>query len=151
MTNNIICNIISLLKIHGILAEFLPVQAREKVSSFRRMHEKGQLVARPAHGNQKDGIMRPFLSHGKYMPSKGSRSSNQMASGLYFAKKTLPIHDSCRHWTKRSTIAACPMISSTPVTSTFPGVALMTGPRTVRHKPDVDRRKSVRKDRMGFI
>lgn len=48
------------------------------------------------------------------------------------------LQESSRHCRKRNTKAFWPLTSSKPKISTFPGVQLMLGPLTVRHKPLVD-------------
>jgi len=61
---------------------------------------------------------------------------SQVAWGSNRAKNGVPTRRGLRAWIMRSTNTGVPVTSVTPSTHTFPGVADMDGPRTVRHRPE---------------
>jgi len=61
---------------------------------------------------------------------------SQQAAGSNLAKNGLPTSPGSRAWIMCRTKTLCPATSVTPSMQTFPGVADMEGPRTVRASPE---------------
>src|SRR5690606_16482957 len=94
-------------------------------------------VSAPTGGHATaDSYRAPYFSQGKRSAKAGFSSSSQTALGSYWAKKGLPTRSASRHWMKCSANTFWPATSTTPSTQTFPGVADMDGPRTVRESPE---------------
>jgi hypothetical protein len=61
---------------------------------------------------------------------------SQQAAGSNLAKNGVPTSRGFRAWIMRRTKTLRPATSATPSTHTFPGVADIDGPRTVRPRPE---------------
>jgi len=61
---------------------------------------------------------------------------SQQAAGSNLAKNGVPTRPGSRAWIMCRTKTLTPATSVTPSTHTFPGVADIDGPRTVRARPE---------------